>query len=162
MIRQILCFAALAALPLALAGCGPSPDRGAEAPPAPGDTDVPEGNVARETPPAPAASSPAQPSAPPAPALPARFLGAWDRSAAACAGRGSEMRLVVEPGRLRFHESVARVEAVRETGNGVVEADLAFQGEGESWSETRSLRLLADDRLAVEAAGPPAERVRCG
>ncbi len=96
------------------------------------------------------------------PALPARFLGTWDQSAAACAGSGSEMRLVVEPGRLRFHESVARIEAIRETDGGHVEVDLAFQGEGESWRETRTLRRTAEDRLAVEAAGPPAERVRCG
>lgn len=98
---------------------------------------------------------------PPAAAIPARFLGTWDSSAAACAGPPGEMRLVVEPDRLRFHESVARVEVIRPAGEDRVEADLAFQGEGERWRETRAMRLISGGRLAVDAAGPPAERVRC-
>ena len=127
--------------------------------PAPPPDPQPAGNAAVQ-PPAAQPERLATAEAPP-PALAERFLGSWDVSAAACAGPPGEMRLAVEPGRLRFHESVARVEAVRPAGAESVEVDLAFAGEGESWRETRTIRLLPDNRLAVDAAGPPAERVRC-
>lgn len=93
-------------------------------------------------------------------AIPARFHGTWDSSAAACAGRPGEMRLVVEPDRLRFHESVARVLAV-ETAGDDVNVDLAFEGEGETWQEVRMLRLDAQGRLDVATSNDSATRVRC-
>lgn len=94
-------------------------------------------------------------------AIPEPFRGRWDASAAACAGKASEMRLVVGPDSLRFHESLGRVEAVRAAGADTIALDLAFEGEGEQWRETRALRLLPDGRLVVDARGGTANRVRC-
>lgn len=96
------------------------------------------------------------------PAIPARFRGRWDASASACAGPPGEMRLTVASDRLLFHESEARVLEVRPAGRGVVAADLELAGEGESWRETRSLRLLPHGQLEVESDGIRAIRVRCG
>ena len=122
-----------------------------------GDSAISRGNDQA----APSASE-AQASAPtPLVAIPAPFLGRWDASAAACVGAGSEMRLLVAPDGLRFHESHARVEAVRAAGAEAVAVDLAFEGEGERWSETRTLRLLPDGGLALEAKEGIAKRVRC-
>jgi hypothetical protein len=94
-------------------------------------------------------------------AIPEPFRGRWDASAAACAGKASEMRLVVGPDSLRFHESLGRVEAVRAAGADTIALDLAFEGEGEQWRETRALRLLPDGRLVVDGRGGTANRVRC-
>lgn len=93
-------------------------------------------------------------------AIPARFHGTWDSSAAACAGPPGEMRLVVEPDRLRFHESVARVLAVEPAGE-EINVDLGFEGEGETWQEVRMLRLDAQGRLDVATSNDSATRVRC-
>src|SRR5690606_16973056 len=38
---------------------------------------------------------------------------------------------------------------------------LAFEGEGERWSETLGMRLLSDGRLAMESRGTLSHRVRC-
>lgn len=138
----------LAPLPLALilAACGGAAE----------DEGAPAANSQAAT----ADANAAQPFAPPA-AIPAAFLGRWDASEAACARPGSEMQLVVAPESLRFYESLARVEAVRPEGEGAVALDLAFEGEGERWSETLGLRLLADGRLAMENRGTLSHRVRC-
>ncbi|HEY1146917.1 MAG TPA: hypothetical protein VGE84_11320, partial [Allosphingosinicella sp.] len=74
-------------------------------------------------------------------AIPEPFRGRWDASAAACAGKASEMRLVVGPDSLRFHESLGRVEAMRASGADTIALDLVFEGEGKQWRETRALRL---------------------
>lgn len=129
------------ALVLAVAACGEPTSGGA----------APRGNEATAEPLAPTSLT----------AIPEPFRGRWDASAAACAGAGSEMRLVVGPDSLRFHESLARVEAVRVLGADAVALDLASEGEGERWSETRTLRLMPDGGLAVEAPGSSANRVRC-
>jgi hypothetical protein len=72
------------------------------------------------------------------------------------------MRLEVEADRLRFYESEAQVQAVRTATGDSAEVDLAFEGEGERWTDTRRLRLLPDGRLSVETSDRSAERVRCG
>lgn len=151
-------FAALL-LAFGLSACG-SPE---SAPELGGVEAGPGGNEAATEPPAvQPPGSPERPQAGPDGAeLPAPFRGRWDASESACAGRGSEMRLTIEPGQMRFHESVARVERVRAFSQGVAEVDLAFSGEGQSWTETRTLRLLSDGRLSVEAGGGSAVRTRC-
>ncbi|HEY0326870.1 MAG TPA: hypothetical protein VGC46_12965 [Allosphingosinicella sp.] len=118
--------------------------------------DEPSGNAATEAPP-PASEPEAQPSVA---AIPARFHGRWDASREACARPSSEMRLVVGATSLRFYESVGQVRAVRPSGDSVA-VDLTTTGEGETRSETRTLRLTADGRLAVESGGTSATRVRC-
>lgn len=130
------------ALVLILAACGapaPAPQDGAAA-------DVPA----------------AAPEPPPPATIPRRFQGQWDRSAAACAGAGSAMRLVVAADRLEFHESVARVEAVRPLPGGGISLDLVFTGEGATWPETRTFALGRDDRLVVTARAEETARHRCG
>ena len=94
--------------------------------------------------------------------IPERYRGTWDASAAACDAHAGEMRLVVEGQRLRFYESVASVESVRPAGRGRIEVDLALQGEGETWQETRTLRLLPHGQLEVGVGGIATSRVRCG
>ena len=154
-------FARLAALPLALIACG-QPTR--DAAPANDATLAPPADEPAPVPPANASAAPADnSSAGSAPALvPAPFRGRWDASAAACAGRRGEMRLEVEADRLRFYESEARIQAVRAATGESVEVDLAFEGEGQRWTDTRRLRLLPDGRLSVETSEGSAERVRCG
>jgi hypothetical protein len=100
-------------------------------------------------------------SAPPAGPIPAGFVGRWDAGTDACAGRPGEMRIEVAPDRIRFHESLASVEAARPAGDGALEVDLAFAGEGEVWRETRMLRLLPGGQLEIEAGSMSATRVRC-
>ena len=98
------------------------------------------------------------PSAPTA-TVPARFHGRWDSTREACARASSEMRLVVAANSLRFYESVGQVIAARATGDAVA-VNLRTTGEGETRSETRTLRL-DDGRLVVESGGTSATRVRC-
>lgn len=94
-------------------------------------------------------------------AVPERFRGRWNASAEACAASSGDMGLDVAGDSLRFHESVGRVQSVRQVAPNAVEAELALEGEGQTWRETRTLRLLQDGRLAVEGRGSTATRVRC-
>jgi hypothetical protein len=147
-------FAALVAL--TLAGCR-QPSTDAAIAPSNGAARVSPVDDPMPTPPASDISS-----APDGRAIPQPLRGRWDASPAACAGRRGEMRLEVEADRLRFYESEARVQAVRTATGDSAEVDLAFEGEGERWTDTRRLRLLPDGRLSVETSGGSAERVRCG
>lgn len=94
-------------------------------------------------------------------AVPERFRGRWNASVAACRESSGDGGLDVAGDALRFHESVARVRSVRQVAPNAVAAELAFEGEGRTWTETRTLRLLQDGRLAVEGPGGTATRVRC-
>ena len=93
-------------------------------------------------------------------AIPARFHGRWDASREACARASSEMRLTVAASTLRFYESVGQVTGVRSAGDAVA-VDLRTTGEGETRTETRTLRLGSDGQLVVESGGTSATRVRC-
>ncbi|WP_166038793.1 hypothetical protein [Sphingosinicella sp. YJ22] len=92
--------------------------------------------------------------------IPARFHGRWDASREACGRASSGLRLTVAASSLRFYESVGEVTAVREMGSSVA-VDLRTTGEGETRTETRTLRLGGDGRLVVESGGTSATRVRC-
>ncbi len=92
--------------------------------------------------------------------IPARFQGRWDSSREACARAAGEMRLVVASSSMRFYESVGGVTGVRLAGD-TVAVDLRTSGEGETRTETRSLRLDSDGRLIVQIGGSSATRVRC-
>lgn len=132
----------------ALAACGaPAPENEA-APPAGMEAPIEE------------AGAPA-PAAPALPAIPERFRGRWNVSAEACLAGSGDGGLEVAGDSLRFHESVARVESVRQVAPNAVEVRLALQGEGQAWRETRTLRLLPGGRLAVEGPGGTATRMRC-
>ena len=143
---------AFLALLFLLPACGSGRDDGGDAADAPGvqrGADGDSGNAAAPLPPETLA------------AVPERFRGRWDAGAAACATSVSPMRLEIGPDSLRFHESVGRVVGVRRAAANAVQVDLALQGEGTSWPETRTLRLLEGGVLAVETGDTSARRVRC-
>ncbi len=93
--------------------------------------------------------------------IPERFHGRFDRNSEACV-RPGEYRLVVTAGELRFHESVATVREVRNTGDDAIVVTADFRGEGDSWRERRTLRLAGNEGLTVESEdGAQATRIRC-
>ncbi|MCD9006511.1 hypothetical protein LDO31_09745 [Luteimonas sp. XNQY3] len=94
--------------------------------------------------------------------IPDRFLGRWDADEAACRSGGSDMALQIEPGALRFHESIATPTSVRVLDGHAVRVDADYEGEGEAWTDVRILRLDGPDALFVgDEAGGSARRVRC-
>lgn len=109
---------------------------------------------------------PAEPvTAPPAAvatAIPARFVGLWAADAAGCRVPPASIDwLRVTPAALRFHESLATVRAVRPRGADAVELDLAFEGEGQQWQATRTLRRTGEVLTLSGADLPPISRTRC-
>ncbi len=94
-------------------------------------------------------------------AIPAIFHGRYDESRAAC-DRPSDYRLVVTPSELRFHESIGKVRRVSIEGPRIVHVVADYQGEGESWSNSRELRLSHDDAtIMISGDGTGLTRVRC-
>lgn len=101
--------------------------------------------------------------APVSAAMPARFLGHWDASKDSCGSEGSELVLNIEPGTLRFYESTVTPVTLRMPDADTVQLEGRYEGEGDTWTETRTLTLDGSDVLMVEdAAGNVTRRVRCG
>lgn len=120
----------------------------------PNDASPASANVA-----APAAPAPAPP--PAMATIPERFRGIYDSSAETC-GRPSEYRLIVSALELRFHESIGRVSAVVPAGGEGIQVIADFEGEGESWTAVRELRLAPDGAtLNVAGDGTSLTRTRC-
>ncbi|MDR6991011.1 hypothetical protein [Luteimonas sp. 3794] len=95
-------------------------------------------------------------------AMPARFLGHWEASAEACGSNGSELVLHIEPEVLRFYESTVTPVTVRTPDVDTVQLEGRYEGEGDTWNETRTLTLDGPDGLLVEdAMGNVTRRVRC-
>lgn len=93
-------------------------------------------------------------------AIPIAFHGVYDRDRGACSAP-SEYRLAVTADTLRFHESIGRVRSVSGSGRRVSVAG-DWQGEGESWTNTRDLILSPNGgTLTVEGDGASLTRVRC-
>ncbi|MFC0590113.1 hypothetical protein ACFFF7_11860 [Novosphingobium aquiterrae] len=124
---------ALAAM-LALAACSNET-------PAP----VPSEDAATFAPPPPAASEPAAPTATPtaapsgpvaAAAFPAAMLGRWGLVPADCTSqRGDNKGMITVSAReIRFYESVARIDKVKDSSENRMRATLAYDGEGMQWS----------------------------
>ncbi|MEF3081630.1 hypothetical protein V3391_05315 [Luteimonas sp. SMYT11W] len=94
--------------------------------------------------------------------IPDRFLGRWDADADACRSGGSDMALRLEPGALRFHESIATPTSVLPLDNDAVRVTADYEGEGQTWTAERLLRLDGPDTLFVgDDAGEGVSRVRC-
>lgn len=94
--------------------------------------------------------------------IPDRFVGRWDADADACRSGGSDMALRVEPGALRFHESIATPTSVRVLDDDAVRVVADYEGEGETWTAERILRLDGADTLLIgDDAGEGVGRVRC-
>lgn len=94
--------------------------------------------------------------------VPDRFLGRWNADAANCLDDRGDAGLVVLPEALRFPESIASVLSSEAFDGDALRVGLRFEGEGETWMDTRVLRLAPDGRLVVEdAQGSAVHRVRC-
>lgn len=93
--------------------------------------------------------------------IPARFVGRWNRDAAACATPAASIEGVrVTPGELWFHESVGVVKRVEPIGPDQIRVTAAYEGEGERWTATQTLRVEGD-RLVIVTDGRPFSRMRC-
>lgn len=94
--------------------------------------------------------------------IPATFTGLWAKDEAGCRAPASSIEWVrVTPHALRFHESLGTVRAVRASGTDAAELDLAFEGEGQVWQSTRTLRR-SGDVLTISGEGvDPLRRIRC-
>jgi hypothetical protein len=146
-------FLLLSAAAASLAACGP-PDKA--------DVTTEDNFIASEeqAAPAPEAKVPAH-SAIQSAAIPAAFLGVYDRDEAACTAPG-EYRMEVRPGEIRFHESIGKVRKVTILDQDRASVEAAYQGEGESWSNVRELRLSDGGRtIAVSGDGADIVRHRC-
>lgn len=122
---------------------------------------------AEEQEPAVQASAPASP--PPGPAVltevPAAFQGYWDGVDGQCA-TWSDAQLTIKPDSLIFYESMGEVTAVRQPDAETIVVSMAMSGEGDSWTEETTYRLL-DGGTVLESnfteadGGEPFRRKRC-
>lgn len=95
------------------------------------------------------------------PAIPARFVGWWNRDAAACARPAASIEGVrVTPRELWFLESVGMVKRVEPLGPDRIRITADYEGEGERWTATQTLRVDGD-RLTIVTDGQPFTRIRC-
>jgi len=112
-----------------------------------------------EAPAAPKSVAPAPAPAQATTSIPAAFHGVYDQDRESC-GRASEYRLTVSADALRFHESIGIVRAVTVEGPNDLEVVADYEGEGESWTNRRRLRL-AEGRLTISGEGIEIVRLRC-
>jgi len=95
-------------------------------------------------------------------AIPPGFTGRWTGLDVRCDDRGSDLRLAITPGKLRFYESVGTVTSVKSTGDRGIVVAAAYQGEGQSWKRSQKLTLSADGTLlTILADGTAITRKRC-
>ncbi len=93
--------------------------------------------------------------------IPARFVGQWNRDAAACARPAASIEGVkVAADELWFHESVGKVQRVEPLAQGRIRITAAYDGEGERWTSTQTL-AVDGDRLTITTDGRPFTRMRC-
>ncbi|KQM41025.1 hypothetical protein [Sphingomonas sp. Leaf10] len=105
--------------------------------------------------------TPAPPPAETAATIPALFTGTWNTDAAACARPAASIEGVkVTPTEILFHESAGRVTRVEPLGPGRIRITADYDGEGERWTATQTLKL-AGNRLTIDTGGPSISRVRC-
>ena len=125
----------------------PADDGPADAPPAPrddaeDDTDDADDDVAAT--------------------IPARFHGEWNADLSACGTGSNESRLRISSNAIRFYESTGAVRAVAVESERVITVTAEYQGEGDTWRDTRRLALSeGGDRLTVTSQGSDFVRQRC-
>lgn len=94
-------------------------------------------------------------------AIPERFVGRWNRDAAACAQPATSIEGVrVTPKELWFHESVGTVQRIEPLGPDRIRVVADYEGEGERWTTTQTLRVDGN-RLTIMTDGSPFSRIRC-
>jgi hypothetical protein len=119
----------------------------------------------------PGAQASTAPSAPPAPTqatlteVPAAFRGYWDYVDGRCAV-WSDAQLTIEAKRLTFYESTGDVTAVRQPDANTVVLTMAMSGEGDTWTEETTYRLLdggtvLESNFTAADGGEPFRRKRC-
>jgi hypothetical protein len=97
--------------------------------------------------------------------IPAAFLGYWDYTEGQCAV-WSDAQLTIEPRRLQFYESTGQVTAVRQPDATTIIVSMAMSGEGDTWAEEATYRLLNGGQVLESSfdgpdAGEPFRRKRC-
>ncbi|WP_242417282.1 hypothetical protein [Sphingomonas panni] len=93
--------------------------------------------------------------------IPAQFVGSWNRDAAACADPAASVEGVrVTPDELWFHESVGTVKRVEPLGPDHIRLIADYDGEGQQWTATQTLRI-SGDRLKIMTGDQPFSRIRC-
>lgn len=136
------------------AGEPPAANETAAAPPADAAPSAPANAAAATNPPPTVRVVPARD-------IPPAFHGVYDGDRAAC-GRPSEYRLTVTARELRFHESIGAVRAVAVEDPEAIHVTADYQGEGESWTNVRRLRLAdGGATLTITGEGTSLTRVRC-
>lgn len=91
-------------------------------------------------------AAPTSPGPEEAPTIPAAFLGVWD-SSEGCTQTYSESRINISQTRLRFWESTGDIEQIEIKQPTKIVLSLNMNGEGETWSTTMELELLATGDL---------------
>lgn len=105
--------------------------------------------------------TPAPPPTETAATIPATFLGEWNIDVAACARPAASIEGVrVTPSEILFHESAGRVTNVEPLAPDRIRITAEYDGEGERWTATQTLRVTGD-RLTITTDGRPISRVRC-
>lgn len=128
---------ALAAATMALGACSSEPE-----------TPAPEaGETAAEAP----VDAPV--TTPDADGIPADMLGVWDYVAGTC-DPASDMRLEIAADHLTFYESYGTIQSVTRDGDDVTIA-LAMEGEGETWEESTTYRLVEGGTLLESSLPDP-------
>lgn len=80
-------------------------------------------------------------------AIPDQFRGRWAAGGIDC-GPLSDGVMIVAGSELRFTESTATPSYILREGPPAIALELAFISEGETWTETTTLRLTPNDRLS--------------
>lgn len=92
--------------------------------------------------------------------IPARYQGEWDEPGGNCAP-GSQLQLIITDDTITYYESVGEVSAVAALDADAIELTLAMSGEGESWEQSETLRLLNADTTLMTAGAEDMLRERC-
>jgi len=71
--------------------------------------------------------------------IPERYHGVWDYEGGSCAPE-SDLRMEVKPREIVFYESIGTVSDAREEDGDAI-ADLAMEGEGDTWEDSLRLSL---------------------
>ncbi|HEU5211090.1 MAG TPA: hypothetical protein VFU06_16960 [Longimicrobiales bacterium] len=93
--------------------------------------------------------------------IPAAFRGEWNGDRSDCGTGNSVTRLRISADRLRFYESVATVRDVKVESDRVITVTADYEGEGQTWQETRRFSLSADGNSLTATNGSSLVRHRC-
>lgn len=165
---RILSLSAGSAL-LVLAACSREPEA-----PATLVSDMPSGTVAESSENAPeattAASEKLEPTGAAVSAIPKAIQGRWGLVAADCTSKKGDAKglLEVSASQLKFYESVADLDEVKEAGDNRIRASFDYSGEGQSWKQDVVLdaqdggsTLIRRD-YGPDAMPGPVKYMRCG